>query len=147
MPAIIHDPSVRASIEARISKLRPDSPGVWGRMTVDQMLWHVNQAMGTALGRVQLAPKRIPVPAALMRFAALNMPWTRNAPTNPAFVARQRHDFDVERARCRALIADIVARDIDVAPPHHSVFGQMTGRQQSQLHAKHLDHHLKQFGA
>ena len=110
------------------------------------MLWHVNQALGTALGRVQLADERPPIPTFVIRFAVLNLPWTRNAPTNSAFVARKEHDFDQELAKCRALIAEIVARDIDVAPPLHPVFGQMTGQQQSRLHAKHLDHHLKQFG-
>ena len=29
----------------------------------------------------------------------------------------------------------------------HSLFGKMTGRQVSQLHAKHLNHHFSQFGA
>ena len=144
--ACIHDPAVRASIEARLGKLTADSKGVWGRMTVDQMLWHVNQALATALGRVQQGPKNVPIPAAVMRFAVLKMPWTRNAPTNPSLVARERHDFETEQARCRGLIADICARDVSVAPPHHPTFGQMSGPQQSQLHAKHLNHHLTQFG-
>jgi hypothetical protein len=30
--------------------------------------------------------------------------------------------------------------------PHHPVFGRMTGEQVSHLHAKHLNHHLTQFG-
>jgi hypothetical protein len=143
---LIHDPAVRASIEARLSRLRPDSKGVWGRMSVDQMLWHVNQALVTALGRVELEDKGLPVPAFIVRFVTLNMPWVRNAPTNGAMVARTPYDFNQQLAQCRALIADVAARDIDHAPPLHPVFGQMTGRQQSRLHAKHLDHHLKQFG-
>ena len=144
--SVIHDPAVRASIEARLSKLRPDSRGVWGRMSVDQMLWHVNQALGTALGRVELDDKRLPVPTFLVRYATLNLPWIRNAPTNGALVAKTQYDFSQELAKCRALIADVVARDISHPPPMHPVFGQMTGAQQSKLHAKHLDHHLKQFG-
>ncbi|HEX5068573.1 MAG TPA: DUF1569 domain-containing protein [Vicinamibacterales bacterium] len=147
MPAaVIHDPAVRASIEARLAKLTADSKGQWGQMAVDQMLWHVNQALATALGRVQQSPKNIPIPAAVMRFAVLKMPWTKNAPTNPSLITGERHDFALERARCLALIADICARPVDVAPPYHPTFGQMTGQQQSQLHAKHLNHHLTQFG-
>jgi hypothetical protein len=146
MSAFIHDPAVRAAIETRLGRLRADSKGVWGRMSVDQMLWHVNQAMATALGRVELADEGLPIPAVLVRFATLNFPWVRNAPTNGALRAKTQFDFSQELATCRALIADIVAHDIDHAPPMHPVFGQMTGRQQSRLHAKHLDHHLKQFG-
>ena len=115
-------------------------------MSVGQMLWHVNQAMETALGRVQPDPKGLPIPAPVMRFLVLKMPWTKNAPTNKAFIPTTQHDFDTEIARCRALVTEIAARPIESAPPMHPVFGQMTGQQQSQLHAKHLDHHLKQFG-
>jgi hypothetical protein len=143
---LLHDPAVRASVEARLARLTPTSRPTWGKMSVGQMLWHVNQAMETALGRVQPHPKGAPVPAAVMRFLVLNMPWTRNAPTNKAFVPNQDHDFAAELARCRRLVAEIAAQAIEQPPPLHPMFGQMTGQQQSQLHAKHLDHHLRQFG-
>ena len=144
--ALLHDPSVRASVEARLAKLRPESKPAWGKMSVSQMLWHVNQALDQALGRVQPDPKTFPVPPALMRFVALNLPWTKNAPTNKAFIPVEQHDFNTELARCRKLVAEVTAQPIDKLPAKHPAFGQMTGKQQSQLHAKHLDHHLKQFG-
>ena len=144
--AVIHDSAVRDSIEARLSKLRPDSKGVWGRMTVDQMLWHVNQALSAAVGRTTIPPKAVPIPRGLIRFAVLNLPWTRNAPTSDAFVARANHDFDAERARCLELIAELTAKPIAHATQVHPTFGAMTGPQVSRLQAKHLDHHLRQFG-
>ncbi len=144
--AIIHDPEVKASLQSRLSRLTPDARAVWGKMTVSQMLWHVNQAMDAALGRFDIPNERPPIPRAVIRFLVLYMPWSKNAPTSPAFVAKEPHDFSKESARCRALIDEIVARNIDHAPPYHPVFGQMTGAQQSRLHAKHLDHHLRQFG-
>lgn len=144
--ALLHDPAVRASVEARLAKLKPDTRPAWGKMSVDQMLWHVNQALGTALGKVEPEANNIPIPRSLMRFLVLNMPWTKNAPTNPAFIPRQQYDFNTELTRCRTLIADIVAQPVDKAPPHHPTFGHMSGAQQSRLHAKHLDHHLRQFG-
>ena len=115
-------------------------------MSVGQMLWHCNQAMETALGRLQLSDKGPPIPRPIVRFVVLNMPWTRNAPTSKAFIPRQEYDFNAELARCRQLMADVVAQPVDKAPPDHPAFGQMTGKQQSRLHAKHLDHHLRQFG-
>ena len=115
-------------------------------MSVGQMLWHVNQAMDAALGRLELPREKPPIPKAVIRFLVLYMPWSKNAPTSKAFIAKQEYDFRSEADRCRKLMAEVVARNIDHAPPDHPVFGQMTGAQQSRLHAKHLDHHLKQFG-
>ena len=47
---MLHDPAVRSSIEARLNSIRSDSPRQWGSMTVDQMLWHVNQFLAGAMG-------------------------------------------------------------------------------------------------
>src|SRR6185436_12086404 len=47
---MLHDPEVRRSIEARLEAIRADSPRQWGSMSVDQMLWHVNQFLAAALG-------------------------------------------------------------------------------------------------
>src|SRR5262245_17437512 len=136
----LHSPSVLESVRSRLNNLRPDSVPVWGRMTVDQMLWHINQALGASLGRWSPPPDRSPLPRPIMRWLVLNLPWPRNTPTNKEFVARERHDFETELARCRALVADFVARPLDEPPAAHPLFGQMSGREQSRLHAKHLDH-------
>ena len=77
---ILHDAAVRTSIEARVRALRPDAIPRWGKMSVDQMLWHVNQALAVAAGRLTPAANKVPVPRSLIKFAALNLPWTRNAP-------------------------------------------------------------------
>ena len=143
---MLHDTAVLSSVESRLSKLRPDSTPVWGRMTPDQMLWHVNQALAASLGRISPPRDKAPMPRPLFRFLVLNMPWPRNSPTNKEWVARERHDFEKELAQCRALVRDFVARPLDQKPAEHPMFGQMSCRQQSRLHAKHLDHHLRQFG-
>jgi hypothetical protein len=111
------------------------------------MLWHVNQAMEVPLGRLQVAPdKRPPIPMPLLRFMVLHLPWGKSLPTNSAFVAKERYQFDAELTRCRDLVAQIAARPIGGEWPHHPFFGPMTGKQISQLMAKHLNHHLTQFG-
>jgi len=42
---LLHDPAVRDAIRARVEALRPDAPRKFGKMSIDQMLWHVNQAL------------------------------------------------------------------------------------------------------
>ena len=144
--ADLHDPVVRDELKRRIGSLRPDSARHWGRMTVDQMLWHVNIPLAECAGEYKTQPKPVPVPRRLLLWFTLNMPWPRGARTRPDLVATERHDFETERQRCLELIDRISAGNIDGQWPPSAGFGDMSGREWGRLHAKHLDHHLRQFG-
>lgn len=146
MAANLHDPQVRASIEARIKSLSSASQGRWGKMTVDQMLWHCNEGMSAALGDRVLTAQRVPLPRAVMKFGVLNLPWPKGAPTMPELVSGKRHDFEAERSRAVQLIERFAGRSVDDTWPVHPVFGKFSGADYSRLIAKHLDHHLRQFG-
>lgn len=145
--AILHDPEVRASLKRRLESLNPNSPRKWGRMTVDQMLWHVNVSMSECLGEYSPPPMRVPMPRKLLRWLILNVPWPRGARTRPDMVASQRYNFETERARCLRLLEGICSRDLSARWPESASTGEMSGKHWSRLQAKHLDHHLKQFGA
>jgi hypothetical protein len=146
MPATLHDSSVRSTIELRLRALTPTSRGRWGKMSVDQMLWHVNEAMAAALGERQPGAGKGLLPRSLLKFVVLNLPWTKGAPTQADFVARGAHDFAEQQARCLSLVEKIATRSIEGVWDQHPLFGAMTGLDVSRLHAKHLDHHLRQFG-
>jgi len=143
----LHDANVRSQLMTRVGALQANARGRWGRMTVDQMLWHVNEALAHAVGEGDIAQVRPPLPRKMIKFLVLNLPWARNAPTNPRFVAKTAHDFDTEKARCLRLIDALANRTIDGVWMDHPTFGPMIGEEVSPLQAKHLDHHLKQFGA
>lgn len=144
--AMLHDHGTRSQFEQRIHSLTSTARGRWGKMTVDQMLWHVNQAMGLSLGEVTVGPGGPRLPPGLMKFMVMRLPWTKGAPTHPDFVAKANYDFEGERRRLLTLIDHVVHKPIESEWPSHPAFGTMTGREVSQLMAKHLDHHLKQFG-
>jgi hypothetical protein len=143
---LIHNPQIKSDIERRINALTPDHRPTWGKMSVDQMLWHVNQALGLSLGTVTVGPGGPGIPAWLMRTMVINMPWPKGGPTHPDFVAKKQYDFDSERARLLAQIADLTTRPMNGAWPTHPAFGNMSGKQVSTLTHKHLNHHLTQFG-
>ena len=143
---LIHDSQTRASIERRIRALTPESRPTWGKMSVDQMLWHINQAMGLSLGTVTVGPGGPTMPAWLIRTIVINMPWPKGGPTHPDFVAKQQYDFAAERERALKHIAEIASKPMDYEWPVHPAFGKMSGRQVSTLVHKHLNHHLTQFG-
>jgi hypothetical protein len=143
---MLHDPAFRSSIETRLNALRPDSPRKWGTLTADQMLWHVNQFLEAALGEGSLPTQKSPMPLPLLRVMLLYMPWPKSAPTNRGAVATGEYDFEVERERCRALIDRFTSRALDGEWPLDPTFGAASGRFASKLQARHLDHHLRQFG-
>jgi hypothetical protein len=144
--AILHDVQARSSIEQRVRALTPQTRPRWGKMSVDQMLWHVNQAMGLSLGEVRVGPGGPTMPPALMKFLVIRMPWPKGAPTHPDFVAQRSYDFATERDRALRLISDLTTKPINEPWPVHPAFGRMSGREVSALTHKHLNHHLTQFG-
>lgn len=147
MPTYLHDPAVRDSFRTRIQALGPQTERQWGKMSVDQMLWHINQAFRNAVGDFDMAPFKSPIPRPLLKFFVFRVPWPKGAPTAPEMTAGSRYSFEAERDRCLALIERMTRRDMDEPGWGRSpVFGHMTGREWSRLNAKHLDHHLRQFG-
>jgi hypothetical protein len=142
---MLHDPVFRSSIEARLEALRPDAPRKWGSMTSDQMLWHVNQFLSFALGEGSFQQQKTPLPVPLFRLILLYMPWPRSAPTHRDALAKDSHDFEAERTRCRGLIDRFANRPLDGTWPVDPLLGAVTGRYTSKLQAKHLDYHFRQF--
>lgn len=144
----MHQPGVAASIRARVASLTPDSPRQWGKMSIDQMLWHVNLPLAECLGEYDTPPANVPLPKPLFRWVVLNLPWGKGAPTRPDMVVKgQRFDFDTEKKKCLDMIDRFMARPLDGSWPRSANMGNMTGAHWSQLQARHLDHHLRQFGA
>src|SRR5687767_475526 len=97
---MLHEPHTRSSLEARLQKLTPQSPRQWGKMTVDQMLWHVNTALDLALGRLDAEPEKVRMPQWFLRWGVLNLPWPKGAPTAKETIPKApSYDFEGEKTR------------------------------------------------
>jgi hypothetical protein len=145
--ALLHDPPHKAEILRRLKTLSPNAARRWGKMSVSQMLWHVNEAMEGALGRIQAEPMKVPLPRPLLKFLVLNFPWGKGAPTRKRWVPQSdNYDFASEQTRCLRLVDELASKPLDDAWPDSPTLGRMTGNEVSRLHAKHLNHHLTQFG-
>jgi hypothetical protein len=142
----LHDATYRSQLAQRIGALRADSQRRWGKMSVDQMLWHCNAAMAIAVGDVTLPARKPPLPAGILKFMVLKMPWMKGGPTMPELVAKQSYNFESERVRCLRLMEKVASTDVSGEWPLHPALGRMSGAEISRLHAKHLNHHLTQFG-
>src|ERR1700733_6928224 len=133
---MVHDAADRTSLEQRVRALRSDSPRKWGKMSIDQMLWHVNIGLSSAAG---LTPPptfpRPPLPRPVMKFLVLNVPWPKGAPTAPDFVASGQYDFEAERARCLQLVETFAKVPLEGPAIEHAAFGTISCREMSRLQA------------
>jgi len=145
--AMLHDPAVLASLTERLNRLTPTSERQWGKMTVDQMLWHLNEGFEMGLGRRNISKMKVPLPKFLLRFFVFNVPWPKGKTrTHPDLEAKATYDFAAERTRTIGLMNEIVRKPMDSAWPDSYAIGPMSGKDWSRLGAIHVDHHLKQFG-
>ncbi|HEV8631762.1 MAG TPA: DUF1569 domain-containing protein [Thermoanaerobaculia bacterium] len=145
----LFDLPTRQALLERLDRLRSDSPRQWGKMDAGQMLAHCATALEMSTGdqpRKQKLIGRLLGP--LVRKKLLGeAPFPRNSPTDPAFVYTDARDFAAEKARLQAVIERFAARGPErAAEATHSFLGRLDGEEWGCMMAKHLDHHLRQFG-
>ncbi len=144
----LHDAECRESLLVRVDALTTDSTRRWGKMTVDQMLWHLNASLSIGLGKLQAEVMRLPLPRAVLKFGALYLPFPRGrVQAIPETIASRRYDLDEERQRFHSLAAEFAAVPLDAPWRDHPIVGGLSGRGWSRLQAKHADYHLVQFSA
>jgi hypothetical protein len=146
----LFDAPARAAILGRIANLKPTSARQWGKMDSAQMLTHCSLALDVANG--ELVRKQMLLGKLLSGFVRKGLlgeePFTKNSPTDPAFVVADARDFAAEKARLERSIERFRERGAsEAAKATHSFFGKLSGEEWGVLMWKHLDHHLRQFGA
>lgn len=147
----IFEPAAAAEIRTRFQQLRADSPRQWGRMTAPQMVTHCARSLEMALG--DLRPPRALIGrlfGALVKPMALgnDAPFKRNAPTARELRITDDRDIEVERAQLLSLLDRLTAGGATACTDYpHAFFGALTPDEWAVLVYKHLDHHLRQFGA
>ncbi len=142
---------VSDSIIHRIHQLTPQTQAQWGTMGVAQMLAHccvtyemvydnlhkkANFLMGFIL-------KMLVKPTVVSE-----KPYKHNSGTAPQFVIKDSRDFDKEKQRLIAYIQKTQALGEAHFEGKESLsLGVLTKTEWNNLFYKHLDHHLRQFGA
>jgi Protein of unknown function (DUF1569) len=145
----LFDPSIEKEVKARLEKLSSDSPRQWGTMTPAQAMAHCSVGVEMALGNLR-PPRKLRLLGPIIKPLAFrdDEPMRRNSPTIDGMVVQDERDIEVERARLCELIDRFVTGGPAACTTHpHSFFGPLTPEEWSILMYKHLDHHLRQFGA
>jgi hypothetical protein len=136
-------------VKARIAKLQPESQRQWGKMNVAQAVAHCSAGLELATG--DRNPPRKLVGSLIGKIIkpmvlGNDQPMRRNSPTMIA--VQDERNLDVERERLCTLIDRFAASGPAGCTTHpHSFFGRLTLTEWAILAYKHLDHHLRQFGA
>jgi hypothetical protein len=134
----------------RIRGLSPSAQAAWGKMNVAQMLAHCHVAFRVALGELRL--RRALIGVLFGKWAKKSLlrdkPFRRHLPTDKAFIVRDARDFATERDALVAIVERLRRGGPSVLTSEpHPFFGALTTDEWDALMAKHLDHHLRQFGA
>ena len=144
----IFDEKAYNEIVSRVNNLNAGSKGQWGKMTIAQMVWHCQIPLKVAIKNKKSNKKGNPLIGWFFKKSLYNdKPWRKNLPTSSFAKAKEDKDFNAEFETLQKLIHEVYEfRDRKEWNPH-PLFGSFTPQQWGQMQYKHLDHHLRQFGA
>ena len=139
----------RLNLAKRIDGLSPTATPRWGRMDCPQMLAHLTDNLKMALGEFTVSTKgRRALRVAPIRHAVIHwLPFPKGAPTAPELISRRATEHQQECADLKHLLERMGAMEGAREWPEHPAFGRLTSRDCGTLVHRHVDHHLRQFGA
>ena len=136
---------------SRLERLSPDAKALWGRMNVEQMLSHLVQSgefpfVSSAADRSSFMSRHVIKPLA---FYVLPMPKEikTSADVDQQENGRKPNGFDADRADLIDAIQKLVELPDDRECLPHPFFGKLSVKEWCTISYKHIDHHLRQFGA
>ena len=144
------EPAVVALCKRRILRLAPDAPAKWGRMTAPQMICHLNDSFRVAMGEKHASPATNVLQRTVVKWIAMRAPlqWPHGVATRPEIEqgvgGTPPAEWERDRAELLTLMADFAERRTFAA---HPMFGTMSRRDWLTWGYRHVDHHLRQFGA
>ena len=144
------EPAIVALCRRRIHRLHPNSPAKWGRMTAPQMICHLSDSFRVAMGEKYASPATSVLYRTLVKWIALRTPlkWPPNVPTRPELEQGRGGtppaEWESDRDELLELINAFAGRKT-FAP--HPAFGKLSQRDWLIWGYRHVDHHLRQFGA
>jgi hypothetical protein len=134
----------------RINQLEHTTKGLWGKMTVSQMLAHNNVTYEFVYDDIHPAPnalKKFMLKLFVKSFVVSEKPYKKNSRTAAEFLVSDDKDFDKEKQRLVAYLnkTQELGEDHFDQKDSHS-FGPLSVKEWNNMFYKHLDHHLGQFG-
>ena len=138
----------RRELHDRLGALGWDRPSQWGKFTAPKMICHLADSLKMAMGDLKVAPKHLPIRyPPLKQLIIYVAPFPKGAPTAPELLARAPKEWAGDVEDVQALLARAGSSRTTDSWPEHPAFGKLSTRAWGVLIYRHMDHHLRQFGA
>lgn len=143
----------KAEILRRLGTVGPERRPRWGRMSAHQMVCHLADSLRMATGRKPVASISGPLRRTVLKWIVLHAPlrWPAGIRTCPELDQElggtRPVEFGADVAQVRALLDELTASPRAEGRPDHPLFGRMSDADWLRWGYRHLDHHLRQFGA
>lgn len=143
----IFDKEVQAEIIRRAKTLKTYSVRLWGKMSVEQMLWHLSAQLRIGLGDIAMKPwfNKIISRIAVWTFG-IRIPWSNNLMTAKEMKNDNPASFQVEQDNFLITFDRFLAKAEHFKYSPHPIFGEMSREEWGKIAYKHIDHHFRQFG-
>jgi hypothetical protein len=148
----LDNPQCKQEIVERIGNVRPDSARLWGKMTVPQMVCHLNDAFLGVMGFKPISIEPNYRARKLVKCIALYLPvqWPKGVSTRPEFDAlisgTPPTEFEADRQELLRLVGVFTRQPRSFEFRPHPMFLEMSEREWMRWGYLHTDHHLRQFG-
>jgi hypothetical protein len=138
----------RRELHDRVGRLVWDRRAEWGKFTAPKMICHLADSLKMAMGDLKVASKKLPIRYPPLKQLIIYLaPFPKGAPTAPELLAREPRAYTDEIADVQALLARAGSARTTDTWPEHPAFGALSKRAWGVLIYRHMDHHLRQFGA
>ena len=138
----------RRELSARVGALAWDRPAAWGKFTAPKMVCHLADSLKMAMGDLKVARKNLPIRyPPLKQLIIYWAPFPKGAPTAPELLARAPREWSRDIGDVQELLERAASARTTDTWPEHPAFGKLSTRAWGVLIYRHMDHHLKQFGA
>lgn len=145
----LFDKKDTAEILERLNKLSPATQGLWGKMTVSQMLAHCTIMLRMARGLDKPPRSILGVLIGWMVKDTFygDKPYPKNSATGSALIVSDARDFEQEKKILTEHILAFSEGGPEKCTTHpNPFFGKLRPDEWARGQYRHLDHHFSQFG-
>ena len=145
----LFEPSSAQEVLFRLNNITAATPAQWGKMNAAQMMAHCQATFQVYFGEKKM--RRALAGYLFGKMAKRKLfspqPWARSLPTAPQFKISDEREFEAEKEKLVRYINRFSNEGYTITSTLHPFFGKLSSQEWAVLAYKHLDHHLKQFGA